>query len=222
MDDEFALTKEQLYEKRSLETLESELWRELNDPHKRFSDKYFLSDFEKEENFKDIGEKVKNYKIIYKKVIEYNNDDMKLYRSYKHNAEDIVKYVNEYIKNTPQPDDNKTYTCLYICRDYGESGCLYMLLDNVLCYQSYINAIKRRFPDFDVDKEYPWRMWVIVRDEAVKRITENINKLYQKYLDTNGLDEKSLRKKDINNIINTEYDNSKILVVATMKNNNDK
>ena len=183
---EIALTKEQLYEKRSYEALEAELWRELNNPYVNFFDKQtmkLLTQEEKEKRVKNLVGKIRDYKIVYNKVIEYNDDDMKLYRSDKHDADDIVKYVNEYIKKYPQPNDGKTYTCLYICRDYGESGCLYVLLDNVLCYQSYVNAIKRRFPDFDVDKEYPWRMWIIVRDEAFKKIMESLSNLHKNLAD---------------------------------------
>jgi hypothetical protein len=184
--DELILTKEQLYEKRSLENLEAELWKELNNPYVNFFDKQtmkLLTQEEKESRLSKLVERIKEYKIIYNKVIEYNDDDMKLYRSDKHDADDIVKYVNEYIKKYPQPNDGKTYTCLYICRDYGESGCLYILLENVLCYQSYVNAIKRRFPDFDVDKEYPWRMWIIVRDEAFKKIMESLSNLHKNLAD---------------------------------------
>lgn len=193
MEYEIAFTKEQLYEKRSYEALEAELWKELNNPYVNFFDKQtmkLLTQEEKELRVKDLVEKIKNYKIIYNKVIEYNDDDMKLYRSDKHNAEDIVKYVNDYIKKVPQPNDGKTYTCLYICRDYGESGCLYIVLENVLCYQSYINAIKRRFPDFDVDKEYPWRMWLIVRDEAFKKIMENLSNLHKDLTDKLDINDK--------------------------------
>lgn len=184
--DDIVLTKEQLYEKRSYEALEAELWKELNNPYVNFFDKQtmkLLTQEEKEKRVKNLVGKIRDYKIIYNKVIEYNDDDMKLYRSDKHDADDIVKYVNEYIKKFPQPNDGKTYTCLYICRDYGESGCLYVLLDNVLCYQSYVNAIKRRFPDFDVDKEYPWRMWLIVRDEAFKKIMEGLSNLHKNLAD---------------------------------------
>jgi hypothetical protein len=184
--DEIALTKEQLYEKRSYEALEAELWKELNNPYVNFFDKQtmkLLTQEEKEIRVKKLVEKIRDYKIIYNKVIEYNHDDMKLYRSDKHDPDDIVKYVNEYIKKYPQPNDGKTYTCLYICRDYGESGCLYVLLENVLCYQSYVNSIKRRFPDFDVDKEYPWRMWIIVRDEAFKKIMESLSNLHKNLAD---------------------------------------
>jgi hypothetical protein len=181
MDDDTILTKEELYEKRSLETLESELWKEIHNPYKKFFDKQSINSLslkEKEEKIKILADKIKNYKVIHARVSQYNADDMKLYRSDKHNAQDIIKYVNNYIKINPHPSDGKTYTCLYICRDYGESGCLYILLDNVICYQSYVNAIKKRFPDFDIDKEYPWRMWVIVRNEALDKITKNINNLY--------------------------------------------
>ena len=184
--DDIVLTKEQIYEKRSYEALEAELWKELNNPYVNFFDKQtmkLLTQEEKEKRVKNLVGKIRDYKIIYNKVIEYNDDDMKLYRSDKHDADDIVKYVNEYIKKVPQPNDGKTYTCLYICRDYGESGCLYVLLDNVLCYQSYVNAIKRRFPDFDVDKEYPWRMWLIVRDEAFKKIMEGLSNLHKNLAD---------------------------------------
>ena len=184
--DDIVLTKEQLYEKRSYEALEAELWKELNNPYVNFFDKQtmkLLTQEEKEKRVKNLVGKIRDYKIIYNKVIEYNDDDMKLYRSDKHDADDIVKYVNEYIKKFSQPNDGKTYTCLYICRDYGESGCLYVLLDNVLCYQSYVNAIKRRFPDFDVDKEYPWRMWLIVRDEAFKKIMEGLSNLHKNLAD---------------------------------------
>ena len=142
--DDIVLTKEQIYEKRSYEALEAELWKELNNPYVNFFDKQtmkLLTQEEKEKRVKNLVGKIRDYKIIYNKVIEYNDDDMKLYRSDKHDADDIVKYVNEYIKKVPQPNDGKTYTCLYICRDYGESGCLYVLLDNVLCYQSYVNAL---------------------------------------------------------------------------------
>jgi hypothetical protein len=184
--DDIALTKEQLYEKRSYEALEAELWKELNNPYVNFFDKQtmkLLTQEEKELRVKKLVEKIRDYKIIYNKVIQYNDDDMKLYRSDKHDPDDIVKYVNEYIKKYPQPNDGKTYTCLYICRDYGESGCLYILLENVLCYQSYVNAIKRRFPDFDVNKEYPWRMWIIVRDEAFKKIMESLSNLHKNLAD---------------------------------------
>jgi len=190
--DDIALTKEQLYEKRSYEALEAELWKELNNPYINFFDKQtmkLLTQEEKEIKVKKLIERIKDYKIIYNKVIEYNDADMKLYHSDKHEADYIVKYVNNYMKKYPQPNDGKTYTCLYICRDYGESGCLYVLLDNVLCYQSYVNAIKRRFPDFDVDKEYPWRMWIIVRDEACKKIMESLSNLHKDLIDK--LDDKT-------------------------------
>lgn len=189
--DEIILTKEELYEKRSYEALEAELWRELNNPYVNFFDKQtmkLLTQEEKEKKVKNLVEKIKDYKIVYNKVIEYNNEDMKLYSSDKHEPDYIVKYVNDYIKKNPQPNDGKTYTCLYICRDFGESGCLYILLESVLCYHSYINAIKKRFPDFDVDKEYPWRMWIIVRDEAFKKIVDSLTNLHNDLVDK--LDEK--------------------------------
>jgi len=184
--DDIVLTKEQLYEKRSYESLEAELWKELNNPYVNFFDKQtmkLLTQEEKEKKVKNLVEKIKDYKIVYNKVIQYNNEDMKLYGSDKHDPDDIVKYVNDYIKKYSQPNDGKTYTCLYICRDYGESGCLYILLESVLCYHSYVNAIKRRFPDFDVDKEYPWRMWLIVRDEAFKKIMESLSNLHKNLAD---------------------------------------
>ena len=95
---DIGLTKEELYEKRSYEALEAELWKELNNPFVNFFDKQtmkLLTQEEKELRVKDLVEKIKNYKIIYNKVIEYNEDDMKLYHSDKHSAEDIVKYVNK-------------------------------------------------------------------------------------------------------------------------------
>jgi hypothetical protein len=34
-----------------------------------------------------------------------------------------------------------------------------------------------------VDKEYPWRMWLIVRDEAFKKIMEGLSNLHKNLAD---------------------------------------
>jgi hypothetical protein len=64
--DDIALTKEQLYEKRSYEALEAELWRELNNPYVNFFDKQtmkLLTKEEKELKVKNLIQKIKDYKI---------------------------------------------------------------------------------------------------------------------------------------------------------------
>ena len=85
--DEIILTKEQLYEKRSYEALEAELWRELNNPYVNFFDKQtmkLLTQEEKEKRVKNLVEKIRDYKIVYNKVIEYNDE-----------IDKIIKQINK-------------------------------------------------------------------------------------------------------------------------------
>jgi len=162
---ELLYLKDFLNEKKSIEYHEAELWNELHDPYIHIC------------SIKNLNQKIKDYRKIYELAITYNNDDIQKYEPKKHDAEHIVKYVNEYTLKNAIPEDGNMYTCLYICRDIGESGCINISLKDILIYQNYLKILKKRFTDFDVDKEHPWLMWISIRNDAYQKLSNILKNL---------------------------------------------
>lgn len=153
------MNKEEIREKHSLEALEAELWYELHFP-----------DIDNKEH--DLMKR--GYKDIKKRVIELN-DRMPEYPGINiHCPKKIVEEVARYQKNNLPPDDGKSYNCLYICCDYTESKCVYVVPEEIIVYQNYILMIKKNFPNFDFNREITWQMWRAVRKEAYKRVIQNL------------------------------------------------
>jgi len=155
------LTKQELLERQDLEALEAELWYEIKFPD---PDNIYLAHM------------MSSHKVVLNKVFELNKrlhytSNMKI-----HCPNTIIQEIDKYRAKVAPPNDGKSYTCLYICCNYCPSKCIYVVPEEIICYQNYLEVIKKNFPNFDFKREFAWRMWCIVRKEALKRAISNMSK----------------------------------------------